>query len=57
MLIVVVAPGEKSPTTDSTVKTMEYLNTLPDAPDDADTAASATNSGSLPEPGAGITAI
>ncbi|BCU96020.1 MAG: hypothetical protein CM15mV11_0950 [Caudoviricetes sp.] len=32
-----------------------YLNTLPAAPDAADTAASATNSCSLPEPGAGTT--
>ena len=57
ILIVVVVPGVKSPTTFVTVKTIEYLNTLPAAPDAADTAASATNSGSLPEPGAGITAI
>ena len=44
MLIVVVAPGVKSPTTVVTVKRIAYLNTLPAAPDVALTAASATNS-------------
>ena len=52
MLIVVVAPGVNVPTTVSTVNNILYLNTLPAAPEAADTAASATNSCSLPEPGA-----
>ena len=43
------------PTISSIVNTILYLNTLPAAPDAADTAASATNSCSLPEPGAGTT--
>ena len=56
--IVVEVPGVKSPTIDSTVSEMLYLYTLPVAPEDAAvSAASATNSGSLPEPGAGMTAI
>ena len=47
----------KSPTIVSTVRRIAYLNTLPAAPEDAVNAASATNSYSLPEPGAGMTAI
>ena len=54
---VVEVPGVKSPTTVVTVRTTLYLNTLPAAPPVADTASSATNSQSLPEPGAGTTAI
>ena len=45
------------PTISSIVITRLYLNTLPAAPDAADTAASATNSCSLPEPGTGTTSI
>ena len=57
ILIVVAVPTTKSPTTVSTVRSMLYLKTLPAAPEEAVTASSATYSHSLPEPGAGTTAI
>ena len=57
ILIVVVAPGTNVPTIVSTVNTILYLYTLPPAPEVALRASSATNSCSLPEPGAGRTAI
>ena len=57
IVIVVAEPGVNEPTTSSIVNTILYLNTLPAAPDAAETAASATNSCSLPEPGAGTTTI
>ena len=44
ILIVVEVPGVNDPTTDVTVRTILYLNTLPAAPDAAESASSATNS-------------
>ena len=55
--IVVEVPGVKSPTIVSTVRTTLYLNTLPAAPEEAESASSATKFHSLPEPGAGRIAI
>ena len=55
--ILVEVPGTNVPTMVSTSRTMLYLNTSPAAPEAAVSASSATNSCSLPEPGAGRTAI
>ena len=57
ILIVVVVPGTNVPTIESTDNTILYLKTLPAAPDVALSASPETNSWSLPEPGAGTTAI